>query len=263
MSRIVHSSSVLEDGCSLGSNVKIGPFCHIGPNVVLGDNVELLGQVSLQGYTKIGEGTRIFPFASIGSEPQDLKFRGEKVTLEVGSRCLIREGVTMNPGTQGGGSKTIVGNDCVFLANSHVAHDCRIGNHVIFSNAAAIAGHCLVDDHVILGGGSAVHQFSRIGHHAFVGGLSGVEGDLIPFGMAIGNRSNLVGLNLVGMKRAGFSRQSIHALRGAYKELFTGALPLRESAQSMLQTATDPLVVDLLEFIVESADRPLCTPASA
>ncbi len=263
LSSKIHPSSVLEDGCSIGSGVSIGPFCHIGPNVVLGDGVELLGHVSILGNTKVGEATRLFPFASIGTEPQDLKYRGEEVTLEVGSNCIIREGVTMNPGTSGGGLKTIVGDNCVFLANSHVAHDCRIGNHVICSNNTMIAGHCVVDDHVIFGGGSAVHQFSRIGHHAFIGGLSGVEGDLIPFGMAIGNRSNLVGLNIVGLKRAGFSRASIHALRGAYKELFSGKQPLRKAAQSMRETASDPLVIDLLEFITESADRALCTPANS
>jgi UDP-N-acetylglucosamine acyltransferase len=262
VSNNIHSSAVVEDGCTLGSNISIGPFCHVGPQVVLGDGVELLGQVSVQGITTIGSGTRIFPFASVGSEPQDLKFKGERVTLDVGKDCLIREGVTLNPGTKGGGGTTVIGDNCAFLANSHVAHDCKIGSGVICSNNVMIAGHCEIGDHVIFGGGSGSHQFSRVGHHAFVGGLAGVEGDLIPFGMAIGNRANLAGLNLVGMKRSGLSRSSIHAVRAAYKELFAGTRPIQEAATALRETATDPLLIDVLDFITASADRALCTPAS-
>ena len=259
MSDKIHSSAVIEDGCVLGSDVVIGPFCHVGPEVILGDGVELLSHVSVQGITKIGSNTRIFPFASVGNEPQDLKFAGERVTLEVGDNCTIREGVTLNPGTAGGGNTTTIGNNCAFLANSHVAHDCRIGNGVICSNNVMIAGHCDIGDHVIFGGGSAIHQFSRVGHNAFIGGLAGVEGDLIPFGMAMGNRANLAGLNLIGMKRAGISRESIHLVRAAFKELFSGDKTVQDTAKALRESATDPQLIDLLDFIMASADRALCT----
>ncbi len=262
LSARIHPTAVVEDGAKLGSDVHIGPMCHVGANVSLEDGVDLLGQVSVQGITTIGAQTRIFPFASVGSEPQDLKFHGERVTLEVGSNCIIREGVTMNPGTEGGSSTTKVGNNCAFLANSHVAHDCVIGNHVICSNNTMIAGHCVIGDHVIFGGGSAIHQFSRVGHHAFIGGLAGIEGDLIPFGMALGNRANLSGLNLIGMKRSGVPRESIHAVRGAYKTLFSSDIPLQEKASELRQSTEDPFLIDMLEFILASADRSLCTPAN-
>ena len=262
MTNKIHSSAVIEDGCVLGADVEIGPFCHVGPEVVLGDGVQLLSHVSVQGVTKIGDKTRIFPFASVGNEPQDLKFHGERVTLEVGSNCTIREGVTMNPGTEGGGSVTKIGNNCAFLANSHVAHDCIIGNGVIFSNNAMVAGHCEIGDHVIFGGGAGIHQFSRVGHHAFIGGMAGVEGDVIPFGTAMGNRAHLAGLNLIGMKRAGISRDSIHLVRGAYKELFSGDRPIQEVASALLETASDQQLIDLLEFITSANDRALCTPAN-
>lgn len=263
MGNQIHPSAVVESGCTLGDDVRIGPFCHVGPDVVLGNGVELLAQVSVQGITTIGDNTRIFPFASIGNEPQDLKFHGERVTLDVGSNCIIREGVTMNPGTKGGTSSTKVGNNCAFLANSHVAHDCVIGNHVICSNNAMIAGHCEIDDFVIFGGGAAIHQFSRVGHHAFIGGLAGVEGDLIPYGMAMGNRASLSGLNLIGMKRAGIERSSIHLIRGAFKDLFSGQKPVQEMAEELRDTAQDPLLIDLLEFITAAKDRPLCTPSNS
>ena len=254
---------MLEDGCTIGADVEIGPFCHVGSDVVLGDGVQLISHVSLQGITTVGEKTRIFPFASVGNEPQDLKFSGERVTLEVGSNCTIREGVTMNPGTKGGGNITSVGDNCTFLANSHVAHDCRVGNGVICSNNAMIAGHCEIGDYVIFGGGAGIHQFSRVGHHAFIGGMAGVEGDVIPFGMAMGNRAYLAGLNLIGMKRAGIVRESIHTVRAAYKELFSGERPIQEIAREMQESASDVQLIDLLQFVTAAADRALCMPASS
>ena len=257
----IHPSSVIEDGAKLGEGVKIGPFCHVGPQVELGDGVELLSHVSVYGITTVGARSRIFPFASVGHEPQDLKFHGERVTLDIGTDCVIREGVTMNPGTEGGGASTKVGNHCVFLANSHVAHDCVVGDHVIFSNGVMLAGHCIVGDRVIFGGGSGAHQFCRIGNNAFVGGLAGVEGDLIPFGMAIGNRAKLAGLNLIGMKRAGISRDSIHAVRAGYKALFEGKEPIQDAAKRLREEASDPMLINMLEFVLASADRALCTPA--
>ena len=259
-SSVVHPSAVVEDGCMLGEGVKIGPFCHVGSQVELGDGVELLASVSLTGDTIIGARTRIFPFAAIGGEPQDLKYAGEAVQLRIGSDCIIREGVTMNPGTSGGGGVTTIGDKGTFLANSHVAHDCQIGNNVIFSNNVMLAGHCVVGDGVIFGGGSAAHQFCRIGHHAFIGGLAGIEGDVIPFGMVIGNRASLAGLNLIGMKRGGVSRDSIHAVRNTYKELFSGSEPVQEAAVRLKGKASDDLVIEILDFIAASADRALCTP---
>ncbi len=256
----IHPSAVVEDGASIGSGVEIGPFCHVGPKVELADGVKLLSHVSITGDTKVGERTRFFPFAAIGGEPQDLKYAGEPVQLIIGADCTIREGVTMNPGTAGGTSVTRVGDRCTFLANSHVAHDCSVGNNVIFSNNVMLAGHCTVGDFAIFGGGSAAHQFCRIGHHAFIGGLAGVEGDVIPFGMAIGNRANLAGLNLIGMKRSGIEREDIHAVRSLYKSLFSGEKTVKEQAVSLNANQESGLARDILEFVIAGGDRALCTP---
>ena len=215
----IHSSAIVEDGARLGADVRIGPYCMVGADVVLGDGCELLSHAVVTGRTTIGASTRIFPFASIGHQPQDLKYQGEPSTLSIGARCLIREGVTMNPGTTGGGMRTAVGDDCLFMANSHVAHDCIIGSHSILANNVLLAGHCLIGNFVILGGGCAVQQFVRVGDHAFVGGMSGLENDLIPYGMALGNRAHLAGLNIVGLKRRGFTREEMHDLRRAYRLL--------------------------------------------
>ena len=257
----IHPSAVVEPGASLGAGVRIGPFCHVGPEVALGDGVTLASHVSLAGKTRIGARTRIFPFAAIGHEPQDLKYKGEPVSLTIGEDCLIREGVTMNPGTAGGGGETIVGSRCVFLANSHVAHDCKLGEGIIFSNNVMLAGHCQVGDHAILGGGAAAHQFTRIGAHAFIGGLAGVENDVIPFGIALGNRAALAGLNFVGLKRRGFSHESIHALRRAYKQLFGSSGTLKERIADVAEAFPDePAVQQIVTFLREGGDRAICTP---
>jgi UDP-N-acetylglucosamine acyltransferase len=210
----IHPTAIIEDGATIGAGVRIGPYCVIGSQVTLGDNVELKSHVALAGDTTIGAGTAIFPFASVGHQAQDLKFRGEAATLTIGEGCIIREGVTINPGTEGGGLSTTIGNNCAFLANSHVGHDSHLGDRVILSNNVMIAGHVTVGSNVIFGGGSAVIQFTRIGDNAFVGGMAGLENDLIPFGMVTGNRANLGGLNLIGLKRANFPREQIHALAG-------------------------------------------------
>ena len=260
----IHPSAVIEDGAQIGADVAIGPFCHVGPQVVLGDGAELISHVALHGRTTIGARTRIFPFASIGHQPQDLKFHGEPSVLEIGADCLIREGVTMNPGTEGGGLKTVVGKGCTFLANSHVAHDCHVGDHVIFSNNVMIAGHTHVGDYVIMGGGSALHQFVRVGSHAFIGGLAAVENDVIPYGMAMGNRAYLAGLNLVGLKRRGFSRESIHDLRRAYRLLFAAEGTLKERVEDVAsEFASHPQVHEILDFIRDAADRAVLTPREA
>lgn len=258
---MIHPMSVVEPGARLGDGVKIGPFCHVGPDVHLGEGVELVSHVVVHGRTTVGAGTRIFPFASIGHQPQDLKYHGEPSTLEIGKNCLIREGVTMNPGTEQGGLKTIVGDNGTFLANSHVGHDCKVGSHVILSNNVMLAGHVTLGDYVICGGGAAVIQFARVGAHAFVGGMSGLENDLIPYGLAMGNRAYLAGLNLVGLRRRGFSREAIHDLRRAYRLLFAAEGTLKERVEDVAAEFEDhPQVHEILDFIRAGNDRSICTP---
>lgn len=257
----IHPSAVVEDGARIGEGVAIGPFCHVGPDVELGEGCELVSHVALAGRTSVGVRTRIFPFASIGHQPQDLKFSGEPSTLAIGADCIIREGVTMNPGTAGGGLETVVGDRCTFLANSHVGHDCRVGNGVIFSNNVMLAGHCSVGDYAILGGGAAVIQFARVGAHAFVGGLSGLENDCIPYGMALGNRAYLSGLNIIGLQRRGFAREDIHALRRAYRALFAPEGTLMERVEDVgAEFDAHPAVQEILEFIRAGGKRSICTP---
>lgn len=257
----VHPTAIIEDGAKVGSDVRVGPYCVVGSEVALGDGVELLSHVAVAGRTTIGARTRIFPFASIGHQPQDLKYKGEPSTLAIGSDCLIREGVTMNPGTEGGGMQTVVGDRCAFLANSHVGHDCKVGDNVILSNNVMLAGHVTVGPHVIIGGGAAVIQFSRIGAHAFLGGMSGLENDLIPYGMALGNRAHLSGLNIVGLQRRGFSREDIHNLRRAYRALFADEGTLMERVADVeAEFADHPIVKEIVAFIRVGGKRSLCTP---
>ena len=261
MSANYHGSSVIEKGAQIGPDVEIGPFCHIGPDVTIGEGSRIHSHVAIAGNTTIGKRARIFPFASVGHEPQDLKYQGEANSLTIGDDCLIREGVTMNPGTSGDDSRTVIGDSCVFLAYAHVAHDCKIGNHVIFSNSVMLAGHCKVGDYVIIGGGAGVHQFCRIGNNAFIGGLAGVENDVIPFGMALGNRAYLGGLNLVGMKRMGIARDSIHKTRKVYRDLFSAEMTIAEAVAAVdPEAAEDPVVATILQFIRDGEDRSLCTP---
>jgi len=241
--------------------VRIGPFCVVGSQVALADEVELKSHVVVTGRTTIGARTSIFPFASIGHQPQDLKYKGEPSTLEVGSECIIREGVTLNPGTEGGGMQTVIGDRCAFLANSHVGHDCRVGSNVIFSNNVMLAGHVTVGDYAILGGGAAVIQFSRVGAHAFLGGMSGLENDLIPYGMALGNRAHLSGLNIIGLQRRGFSREDIHSLRRAYRALFADEGTLVERLDDVEKEFADhPIVKEIVAFIRAGGKRSLCVP---
>lgn len=257
----IHPSACVEPGARLGVGVHVGPFCHVGPEATLGDGVRLVSHVSVAGVTTIGARTRIFPFASIGHEPQDLKYRGERVSLKIGDDCLIREGVTMNPGTAGGGLETVVGSRNAFLANAHVGHDCRIGDNVVLSNNVMLAGHCQVGDFASLGGGAAAHQFVRIGAHAFVGGLAGVENDIIPFGIALGNRAALAGLNVIGLKRRGFSHEALHDLRRAYKQLFDGKGTLKERAEDVAAAYPDQeLVQQIIAFLRDGGERAVCMP---
>ena len=257
----IHPMAVVEDGATIGEGVKIGPFCHVGPHVDLHANVELLAHAVVTGRTVIGTGTRIFPMAVVGGDPQSVHHGGEETTLTVGANCTIREGVTMNTGTADFGGRTIVGDNNLFLANSHVAHDCRVGNHVIMSNNVMLAGHVVIEDRVILGGGSAVHQFTRVGRHAFVGGLSAVSYDVIPYGMLNGNPGLLGGLNVVGMTRAGIDRAVIHQVRRAYKAIFEGTGSVRENAAAIRDEYADcEQVVQILDFIAAESDRALSSP---
>ncbi len=258
---VIHASAIVEDGAVLGEGVRIGPFCHVGPSVRLGEGVELVSHAVVAGLTEIGARTRIFPFASIGHIPQDLKFKGEASTLKVGEDCVIREGVTMNPGTEGGGLTTVVGNRCSFLANSHVGHDCQVGDNVVFSNNVMLAGHCTVGDFAIIGGGAAVIQFARVGPHSFLGGMSGLENDLIPYGMALGNRAHLSGLNIIGLRRRGFSNDVVHDLRRAYRLLFAEEGTLAERTTDVAQAfAGHPAVEEIVAFIRTGGKRSICTP---
>ena len=257
----IHPTAIVEDGAVIGEGARIGPYSMVGAHVVVGEGCHFISHVVVAGRTTIGPRTRIFPFASIGHEPQDLKFKGEASTLSVGADCILREGVTMNPGTAGGGLRTEIGDRCAFLANSHVGHDCRIGNNVIFSNNVMLAGHCTVGDFAIIGGGAAVIQFARVGAHAFVGGMSGLENDLIPYGMALGNRAYLSGLNIVGLQRRGFPREEIHSLRRAYRLLFADEGTLAERVADVAAEFGGHAAVDeIVAFIREGGKRSLCTP---
>ena len=257
----IHPTAIVEDGARLAGDVTIGPYCTVGPHVIMAEGVELVSHVAVAGHTRIGAGTRIWPFASIGHQPQDLKYRGEESWLEIGANCMIREHVTMNPGTSGGGLHTRVGSNCLFMMGCHVAHDCRIGDNVIMANNATLAGHVEIGEFAFMGGLSAVHQFVRIGAHAMVGGVSGVDKDVIPYGSVIGNRAELGGLNLVGLKRRGFDHDVIHALRGAYQMIFQGegALAERAARAGEAYAHVEP-VQQVVAFIRADSSRSFCTP---
>jgi UDP-N-acetylglucosamine acyltransferase len=260
----VHPSAIVEDGAVLGEGVRVGPFSIVGSEAQIGPGAVLHSHVVVTGRTRIGARAQIYPFAAVGHQPQDLKYAGEPSTLTIGDDCIIREGVTINPGTAGGGMATVVGNGCAFLANSHVGHDCQVGDHVILSNNVMLAGHVRIGDYAILGGGAAVIQFARVGAHAFVGGLSGLENDLIPYGLAMGNRAHLAGLNMVGLRRRGFEREHIHALRRAYRLLFAEEGTLKERVEDVgCEFAGVPIVQEVVSFIRMSGERAICTPRAA
>lgn len=257
----IHPSSVIEDGAVIGDNVTIGPFCYVGPKVVLGEGTELLAHAVVTGRTTIGAHGKIFSNAVIGGDPQSVHHTGEETTLDVGDHCTMREGVTINCGTVDGGGRTVVGDHNLFLANSHVAHDCQLGSHIILSNNVMLAGHVKIGDRAILGGGCAVHQFTRIGRQAFIGGLSACSYDLIPYGMLNGNPGLLGGLNVVGMTRAGIDRATIHRVRKAYKALFDEEGAIREKASAIRDEFADcKEAMEVLDFIAADSDRALSSP---
>lgn len=260
----IHPTAVIAPEASLGAGVNVGPYCIVGPQVTLGDGVSLHSHVVVDGRTTIGEATKIYPFASVGLQPQDLKYQGEASTLIIGARNQIREHVTMNPGTEGGIMETRVGDDCLFMIASHVAHDCVIGNHVIMANNATLGGHVEVGDYAIIGGLAAIHQFVRIGAHAMVGGMSGVEQDLIPYGSAMGERARLRGLNLVGLQRRDFSRDDIQTLRTAYRLLFAPEGTLSERVDDVVgMYGESSAVMEIVEFIRAETSRAVLQPKSA
>lgn len=261
MSANIHPTAIVDPAAQIGADVVIGPYCVVGGKVKLGDGVKLFSHVVVQGRTSIGEGTEVYPFASLGHRPQDLKFHGEDSELVIGARNQIREHVTMNPGTEGGGMITRVGDNCLFMMSAHVAHDCQVGNNVILANNATLAGHVTVDDYVIVGGLSAVHQFVRIGPFAIIGGMSGVESDVIPFGLVKGERAHLAGLNMVGLERRGFSRDDVRELRNAYRVLFGPEGTLSERLeQTAARYKAQEQVMRIVEFIRAESSRPLCQP---
>ena len=257
----IHPAAIVDPAATLGADVRIGPFCVVGPHASLGDGVVLHSHVVVEGRTSIGAGTEIFPFASIGHKPQDLKFSGEPSRLEIGAGNVIREHVTMNPGTEGGGMLTKVGNNGLFMMGAHVAHDCQIGDHVIMVNNATLAGHVVIDDFAIIGGLSAVHQFVRIGKHAMIGGMTGVENDVIPFGTVMGERGRLSGLNLVGMKRRNFDREQINALRKAYRLLFASEGTFQDRLEEVAgEFAGHEAIMEIVSFAKAGSSRALCHP---
>ena len=257
---MIHKSSVIDSKAKISANVKVGPFCYIGPEVELEERVELISNVHLEGNTKIGSGTKIFPFASIGTQPQDLKYNNEKNSTTIGDNNIIREYVTINPGTESGGSKTIIGNNCLFMISSHVAHDCKIGNNVIIANNVPLGGHVTIEDSVVIGGNSAVQQFTRIGRLAMIGGMTGVLKDVIPFGLSIGNRNYLQGLNLIGLRRKKYENQKIMALDKAYKEIFSSKNLYDNLSKINGEYKDNELVNEVITFIEKDKKRPICLP---
>ena len=260
MSGLIHPTAVIEDGAQIDPSAKVGAFCSVGAQVTLGPDVELKSHVVVTGNTSVGEGTVIFPFAVIGEIPQDLKFDGEETRLEVGKRNRIREGVTMNTGTSGGGGLTKVGDDCLFMTGAHVAHDAHVGNEVIVANQGAIAGHCVIEDKVIIGGLAGIHQWVRVGRGAIIGAVTMVTNDVIPYGLVQSPRGELDGLNYVGLKRAGVSRADITALRAAYQMLRQGDGAFQDRAQRLKEETESDYVHEVVDFILGRTDRSFLTP---
>ena len=256
----VHPSAIIEPGAALGEGCHIGPFCHVGAEVTLGDQVNLKSHVVVSGKTDIGEETIVFPFSVLGEIPQDKKFKGEKTSLSIGSRNRIREHVTMNTGTTGGGGLTRVGDDGLFMAGCHVAHDVHIHNRVILVNNAAVAGHCVIEDDVIVGGLSGLHQFVRIGQGAIIGAVTMVTNDVIPHGLVQAPRGELHGLNLVGLKRRGVARADITALRAAFQMLAQGEGAFQERAKRLGEETDSDYVQQIVDFVTGASDRSFLTP---
>ena len=259
---MIHNTAIIDTQAKIHKNVKVGPFSVIGANVEIEENTEIQSHVSILGNTKIGKNNQIYPFASIGNDPQDLKFQGEETKLEIGNDNKIREYVTINPGTNGGGGITKVGNNCLFMVSAHIAHDCFVGDNVILANSVPLGGHASIEDNVIIGGNSAVQQFTRVGKFAMIGGMCGVVRDIIPYGIAHGNRSKLQGLNLIGLRRKNIPNQDIMILSEAYKEIFKNENLTENLNNLKVELKEHDLVREVLNFIEKDKKRPICTPFS-
>ena len=257
---MIHKTSIIDKNAKISKTAKIGPYTIIGSNVEIGDEVEIHSHANIVGNTKIGSGTQIFPFASIGTQPQDLKYKGEKNSLVIGKNNIIREYVTINPGTQAGRTITKIGDNCLFMISSHVAHDCQIGNNVVIANNVPLGGHVIIEDSVIIGGNSAVQQFTRIGRLAMVGGMTGVLKDVIPFGLSFGNRNYLQGINLIGLRRNKYENKIIMELGEAYKKIFSSKNLHGNLSKINGEFKDNKLVQEVTEFISKDKKRPICTP---
>jgi len=258
---MIHPTAIIDTKCKIGNNVQIGPYSVIGPNVEIGDNTIIQSHVNISGSTIIGSGNKIYPFVSI-NDPQDLKFNGESTNLIIGDNNKIREYVTINPGTVSGGGKTVIGNNCLFMISSHIAHDCQVGNNVIIANNVPLGGHVIIEDNVVIGGNSAVQQFTRIGQMAMIGGMTGVLHDVIPFGLSTGNRNSLQGLNLIGLRRAKFENKDILGLSEAYKEIFATKNLTENINKLNISYQDNQLVKKIIDFITKDKKRSICTPFS-
>ena len=259
---MIHKTAIIDSSAKISEYVTIGPYTVIGPNVVIGEGTVIQSNVNITGNTSIGKYNQIYPFASIGNDPQDLKFKGEKTLLEIGDNNKIREYVTINPGTEGGGGKTKVGNNCLFMVSSHIAHDCIVGDNVILANNVPLGGHAHVDDNAIIGGNSAVQQFTRVGKFAMIGGMCGVVRDVIPYGIAHGNRSILQGLNLIGLRRKNIPNQEILSLSEAYKIIFKNENLTENLSHLSNDLRKNEIVSEVVNFIEKDKKRPICTPFS-
>jgi len=258
---MIDKTAIINKNANIHSSVKIGPYTIIGPNVEIGENTEIQSHVNITGNTKIGKGNKIYPFVSI-NDPQDLKYNGEETSLVIGDNNKIREYVTINPGTIGGGGKTIIGNNCLFMISSHIAHDCQVGDNVIIANNVPLGGHAIIEDNVVIGGNSAVQQFTRIGKMAMIGGMTGVLHDVIPYGLSTGNRNSLQGLNLIGLRRAKFENKDILGLSDAYKQIFATKNINENISKLNGSFQENPLVKEVIEFITKDKKRSICTPFS-
>jgi len=259
---MIHKTAIVDSKAKINSNVDVGPYTVIGPNVEIGENSVIQSHVNITGNTKIGKNNKIYPFASIGNDPQDLKYKGEESKLEIGDNNKIREYVTINPGTNGGGGITKVGNNCLFMVSAHIAHDCLVGDNVILANNVPLGGHAHIEDNVIIGGNSAVQQFTRIGNSAMIGGMCGVVRDVIPYGVAHGNRSMLQGINVIGLRRKNIANKEIITLTDAYKDIFKNE-NLTENLNSLSEKLKkNSLVREVVDFLEKDKKRPICTPFS-
>ena len=259
---MIHNTAIIDPKAKISSGVSIGAFTVIGPNVEIGENTIIQSHVSIIGNTKVGKNNKIYPFASIGNDPQDLKFDGEVTKLEIGDNNKIREYVTVNPGTKGGGGLTKIGNNCLFMVSSHIAHDCLVEDNVILANNVPLGGHAHIEENVIIGGNSAVQQFTRVGKSSMIGGMCGVVRDIIPYAMVHGNRSILQGLNLIGLRRKNISNKEILVLTKAYKEIFKDENLTNNLKNLKQELRKNELVNDVVKFLEKDKKRPICTPFS-